>query len=283
MLPEERACFIDLLIYQHQNGDFVIDDSKRLVMFCAGCSEETIKNVLQAKFKLSLNGWQNTKLFNICQERKEYKDSQSIKGKIGQFFKKAKQLISEKEYNLLKQSFENQTFEEIFEEIKNIELNKKSVLAMLKAKLKHLENEDENENINGIIIKKESEKISKKDGLLIFDQFRKKYPGVKHGNQSEFENFTKKYPDWHELINLLDNGLSREIEYRERMKQAGKFVPEWQHLKTWINQKGWTKEFPEIETINSEDYKKRVNSGAADLAQRKNDEYLAAMKHNQNL
>lgn len=72
MLPEERACLIDLLIYQHQHGE-IPDDPKRLTMYCSGCSEETIKIVLNSKFKQTLNGtlngWSNEKLSNLVGER----------------------------------------------------------------------------------------------------------------------------------------------------------------------------------------------------------------------
>lgn len=61
MLPEERACYIDLLIYQHQNGLIPLD-LKRVAMYCSGCSIETIELVLNQKFNQMVDGWSNDRL-----------------------------------------------------------------------------------------------------------------------------------------------------------------------------------------------------------------------------
>ncbi len=249
MLPEERACYIDLLIFQHQNNDFIPNDIKRVALFCSGCSEELVKTVLEAKFKLSLNGWQNEKLSEVIFERNSYKEIQSIKGQVGQFFKKMKFFLTKDEFEKFKKLTENQTFEEIFEEIKGIQLTKELAKAMLKAKLKHLEDENEieieNKDESIIDIKnKVGKKFSKEE--LDFDFFRKQYPGVKGGLETEFKNFKKK-AGWEQILGELIPAIEREKQWRAEMKQAGQFVPEWQHLKTWINQSGWTKEFPAVE------------------------------------
>lgn len=56
MLPEERACFIDLLIYQHQRG-VIPNDIKRVALYCNGISENVVKDVLKIKFILTNKGW----------------------------------------------------------------------------------------------------------------------------------------------------------------------------------------------------------------------------------
>lgn len=56
MLPEERACFIDLMIYQHQRGP-IPNDLKRVLLYCNGVDEATLKTTLQSKFKLTSEGW----------------------------------------------------------------------------------------------------------------------------------------------------------------------------------------------------------------------------------
>ena len=66
MLPEERACYIDLLIYQHQHG-FIPDDVRRLTMYCSGINEATLKATLEAKFKLCDKGWINQRLFDAME------------------------------------------------------------------------------------------------------------------------------------------------------------------------------------------------------------------------
>lgn len=56
MLPEERTCYVDLMIYQHQRGP-IPNDLQRVLLYCNGISEATLKATLQAKFKLTDKGW----------------------------------------------------------------------------------------------------------------------------------------------------------------------------------------------------------------------------------
>lgn len=150
MLPEERACYIDLLVYQHQNGGFIPNEIKRVMMYCSGCSEATLKATLKAKFKLTQVGWVNEVLERVMKERENFSGKQKINGTVGQFWKKSKALLSAKDYNLLKELFENQSNEEIFNKINQLEINeatlKAMLVAMLQAKHKHLEDEIEDEN-----------------------------------------------------------------------------------------------------------------------------------------
>lgn len=70
MLPEERAAYMDLLIYQHQKG-VIPDDMERLAMYCSGCSVETVKRVLNQKFNQMVDGWSNTRLSEEMSNRKQ--------------------------------------------------------------------------------------------------------------------------------------------------------------------------------------------------------------------
>ena len=79
MLPEERACYIDLLIYQHQNGGFIPNDLKRVLMYCSGCNEATLQATLEAKFKLSDKGWVNEVLEKVMSDREEFSGKQKIR------------------------------------------------------------------------------------------------------------------------------------------------------------------------------------------------------------
>ena len=56
MLPEERACYMDLLVYQHQNGS-IPTDLKRVLMYCNGVDLATLEATLEAKFELVDEGW----------------------------------------------------------------------------------------------------------------------------------------------------------------------------------------------------------------------------------
>lgn len=87
----------------------------------------------------------------------------------------------------------------------------------------------------------EEEKVKEevKDKEKTFDEFRIKYLGTKRGNKTEFENFIKKHKDWKEVLPTLKTCLETQIEQRKKLKESGKFVPEWKNLQTWINQRCW--------------------------------------------
>ncbi|MFS0489933.1 hypothetical protein [Leadbetterella byssophila] len=87
MLPEERACYIDLLIYQHQNG-IIPNDLKRMQLYCSGVELATLQATLQAKFEQTSEGWLNKKMQEVISDRKEYAKKQSESGKIGHFWRK---------------------------------------------------------------------------------------------------------------------------------------------------------------------------------------------------
>ena len=79
-----------------------------------------------------------------------------------------------------------------------------------------------------------------------FEEFRKAYKGRKRGSKEEFENFKKKNPNWREIIPLLMPALERLEKYNAEAVAAGKWVSQWPHLQTWINQRRWTEELPMI-------------------------------------
>lgn len=145
MLPEERACYIDLMIYQHQHGCIPLD-LKRVLLYCNGINEATLKATLKAKFEATLEGYVNLKLESVMLERSEFSNKQSINGTVGQFFKKAKALLSKKDYITLKELLSDNTNNQIFELIIGKEIDKAMLDAMLIALLKHLEDANANEN-----------------------------------------------------------------------------------------------------------------------------------------
>lgn len=138
MYPDERACYIDLMIYQHQNGP-IPDDINRLKLYCSGIGEATLQATLKAKFKHTDKGWINDKLQTVIDERQEYAMKQSTNGRIGQFWKKAKLLLDSSNYKLLKKKLAEKNNDELLEEIENTEINKAMLEAMLKGSLKHLQ------------------------------------------------------------------------------------------------------------------------------------------------
>jgi len=163
MLPEERACLIDLLVYQHQHGGYIPNDIKRLRMYCSGIDEATLVATLKAKFLLTDTGWQNGKMQVLTEERNSFKDTQSINGKVGQFYKKAYKLLTKNEQKKLKFQISKLCLNN--EDLYNNWITKhQDPKAMLQAMLEHIVNEDGdvNESKNIIIVDNGKEGMGEK-------------------------------------------------------------------------------------------------------------------------
>lgn len=159
MLPEERACYIDLMIYQHQNG-FIPNDFKRVIMYCSGVDQATLQATLQAKFKQCSEGWYNERLNIAISQREKYAQKQSLSGKIGQFWKKAKAMLPAREYDELRKVLDNYSSSDIYEYISKYDsINEATLIGLLK----HLGNAIVNENIIKDIEKEEKEGTGEKE------------------------------------------------------------------------------------------------------------------------
>lgn len=145
MLPEERACYIDLLIYQHQHGS-IPNDVKRMALYCSGIDEATLKATLEAKFKLTDNGWLNDRLYNEVLGREKFKSNQSDNGKVGQFWKKAKQILKQKEFGQLYKELKDKQL--ILSFIDENEINIDTLKGLLKQCLNNKGNANGDEDIN---------------------------------------------------------------------------------------------------------------------------------------
>lgn len=82
---------------------------------------------------------------------------------------------------------------------------------------------------------------------LVFDEFRKEYPGTKRGNKTEFDNFKKKHKDWKDILPHLMVKLKYQKEAKKLVAQSGGFVPVWKNLQTWINNRCWEEEYGAVE------------------------------------
>lgn len=161
MLPEERACYIDLLIYQHQRG-IIPNDIKRLVMYCSGCSEDVVNRVLNQKFNQTDNGWLNKRLIKEQAERSEFKPKRIASATFAGLI--SSNNLTKVQIKKLKSAFkiENFIYEDgskinDFEEIK-IKI-KKWFTDMLNQMVKNIEDEDRDEN------KDKDKDINKKGGV----------------------------------------------------------------------------------------------------------------------
>lgn len=227
MLPEERACYVDLLVYQHQNGKIPLD-TKRVLMYCNGVDQTTLEATLKAKFEKTLDGWENLRLKDDISSRENYKSSQSDSGKIGQFWKKAKKLLQKKEYDALRKNLLDKDF--IIEFIQKNEINIDTLKGLLKGSFKHsaIANaiEDIDNNINSNI------KINNKIEFLIFWNLYDKKVGDKEGCKKKWDKLPVETQNI--IIETLP-GFKSKIEDK-------KFQP---HPATYLNQKRWNDEKPE--------------------------------------
>jgi hypothetical protein len=76
---------------------------------------------------------------------------------------------------------------------------------------------------------------------VIFEQFRKEYPGVKRGLKTELDNFLKKNTP--ETAKLLLPALIKEKEHKALLARKNEFVAPWKNLQTWVNNFCWENEF----------------------------------------
>lgn len=203
MLPDERACYIDLLIYQHQNGGFIPTDIRRLLMYCSGVSEATLQATLQAKFKLCDKGYFNETMSRVMSERSEHAEKQSINGTIGQFFKKAKATLNPLKYaelrNFLKEKYTNQ---QLYDLIIKYESDEARLQALLKLSLSiapedgnAIADEDEDGKEKGVVGEKEKHQFKDSWFNEIFDELlvesiQTTFP--KHNLAEEFKIFKLK-------------------------------------------------------------------------------------------
>ncbi len=94
----------------------------------------------------------------------------------------------------------------------------------------------------------EKEKKASQTGREIFEAARQLYPGEKRGAEPEWRNFKKRYkPEEPDLPDVILAALQNQIAHRKALiNSKTRFIPEWPHFMTWINQSRWTTELPKI-------------------------------------
>ena len=263
MLPEERACYMDLLIYQHQHGLIPLD-LKRLQLYCSGIAKATLIATLEAKFEATDEGYVNKKLCGVIEQRAEFSNKQSINGSVGQFFKKAKGLLSREKYATLKQSLSNKTNKEIFDIVSGREIDKAMLEAMLIALLKHLEDEDANEDIE--------DTIESKGGVGESAEPQKtgeQKPGSEYSVEFEmwWNLYDKKVGDKKKLMAKWRKIPKRDIgEIFRHTKDYVRATPDKKFRKnpqTYLNNESWNDEI-----IESNGKTNRTDNDNAELGQR---------------
>jgi uncharacterized protein YdaU (DUF1376 family) len=224
MLPEEKGIYIDLLCYQHQNGNLPID-TKRLAKIVGIAHDDFIKIWETVSLKFIKEGERliNLKLQSVMTDRAEKGHTNKISGTFASVLRKAD--LSKKEYNFVRNQFKIEDFKQIDSERLTERLTE-----WLHECLKSIANADVNEDIV----------IDTIDYKEKFEIFRKLFGGTKKGLDTEYENFIKKTKNWKDVLPLLQPAVKKEIEWR---KQKREFTPQWKNLSTWINNRCWEQEF----------------------------------------
>lgn len=110
---------------------------------------------------------------------------------------------------------------------------------------------DNSVNLGNSLFESDKPVFTKADLERIFEDFRVAYKGRKRGFKIEFENLVKKNKNWREIVPLLIPALEKMEAWRDAAKKAGKFVPEYAMLQTWINQSRWEVEY-DVEDLQIE-------------------------------
>ena len=164
MLPEECACYVDLLIYQHQNG-IIPNDPKRLQMYCSGCSLETIERVLKDKFNQMVDGWLNERLSNEKISRSENRPKKIASATLAGLISSSN--LTKKKALEIKKAFEIEQFiyndKKELEEVENIKLNiRKWFNHLVDHTVNNIANANANANEDKNIIKNENNTLVRK-------------------------------------------------------------------------------------------------------------------------
>ena len=240
---EEFGAFTRLIFHQHQRGVLPKDLKKLARLSGVSLSEfEEIWKEIHAKFTLSDSGYVNKRCADEIAKRSQNSRKKSILAILGNWIK-ANQNLTKREVSLIKKSFSLSDFLHIEDEVER----KKEIINHLNntltanAKRTHIGNG--NEDGNGNVKEKKGEIV--KRGKELFEKARVLYPGTKRGFKTEWDNFYKKHADSLEVVGLLHESIEKQITHRKALQVQNRFVPEWKHFQTWINNRCWEEETQE--------------------------------------
>lgn len=74
----------------------------------------------------------------------------------------------------------------------------------------------------------------------MFEFFHKSYKGKKRGLETELK-VLRKHKDWRDVLSLLRQAHQNEVISRRKALELEQFVPDYQHMQTWLNQRSWEK------------------------------------------
>jgi len=231
MLPEERACYVDLMVYQHQH-DYIPNDIRRIAMYCVGVSEATLEATLEAKFKLCEKGWYNERLQEVMNDYEEYTKDQSDNGMYGQFIKKLNKDKSIKNLTELKDFIKNEyTIKRLIEDLKSNNNYEATLEALLKHRLSsRVESESEIKNSLTNSSNNTTGEISKKIALpLKFSEISDELKNNSKTKEFCLKTYKIKVNDYTRFIDWFI-GLNNDHSENEIVD-----FKEWnKHFKEWM-------------------------------------------------
>lgn len=105
-------------------------------------------------------------------------------------------------------------------------------------------NVNDNEDANG----------NEQNPIVLFEEFRVKYPGTKRGHEVELKTF-QKHKDWEAVALLLLDRLDAEISDKKEKQKRNQFVAPWPMLSTYLTQRRWEVYEPANTPTPTADYK----------------------------
>lgn len=228
MTPKERACYVDLLCYQHQNG-FIPDNLDKLLLYCSGINKGTLKATLEGKFRLTPEGWINDKLHDVKIRGLKAQEQESRGGILGVFYRKAKSQLSPKEYENLKDYIEQEYGRDnLIEDIIN---NDRNYDKTLKGTLEGCLNYIANVNVNVDKVKGDSKgkRPTKQEWLSHIEKVCSdnniSYPSLKTSAALKYDSFVAN--GWKDGFNKpIKNWKSKannQIPHLKREEKQSKF------------------------------------------------------------
>jgi hypothetical protein len=108
----------------------------------------------------------------------------------------------------------------------------------------------EEDNLGNVLVREKKE-----DWFLNTDIYKKfinewwsKYKGIRTSPHITFK-YLLEHKDYEDVVGIMGESLKREAGYKEMQKAKGGFVADWPHMKTWIKERRWEQEFPEVEEV----------------------------------
>lgn len=239
MPPEERAAFMDLLVYQHQYG-LIPDEDKRLLVVCRGCSIETIRQVLSNNFDQVVNqmvdqnpnqmvsGWLCDWLTNEMQKRTKFNAKKVASGTFAGLISQSK--LTKKQIEHLKANFNASYYIDCQTntEIKNL------VNEWLTKTLTNVGNGDANVNEDVI------ENISINDAVNLYHSICVSLPKVEKITKTRKDKFRLRFIEMDYDIDTLKQVFSK---VQESNFMLGKNDRNWKANFDWLmeNDQNWVK------------------------------------------